>query len=71
MQITGDAAMASFLFCQITEDAPMASFVFCKQMSLKNHHYQNGAKEEGCETRKWKLKAVDLDRIMCICGGVD
>ena len=64
MQITGDAAMASFVFCQITEDAAMASFVFCKQMSLKN--YQNLAKDEGCETRKRKLKAVDLERIICI-----
>ena len=70
MQITGDAAMASFIFCQITEDFVMASFVFCKQMSLKNHHYQNEAKDESCETRKRKLKSVGLDRIMCIWGGV-
>ena len=55
---------------QITGDAAMASFVFRKQMTLKNHYYQDGAKEEGCETRKQKLKAVDLDRIICICGGV-
>ena len=50
--------MASFVFCQITEDAVMTSFVFCKQMSLKNHQYQNGAKDEGVKqgsgnSRRW------------------